>query len=99
MSDAASVLSDRLSLPPDRLRFYPEDRPFSDEYASRPGPSEASAQLDVSGRSEWHIDIDRVVYSSAFQRLVGITQIAASEPGAIFHNRLTHSLKVAQFAR
>jgi dGTPase len=50
-------------------------------------------------RSEAQRDRDRIVYSSAFQRLGGVTQVTASEPGHIFHTRLTHSVKVAQFAR
>jgi dGTPase len=50
-------------------------------------------------RSEGQRDRDRIVYSSAFQRLGGVTQVTASEPGHIFHTRLTHSVKVAQFAR
>ena len=44
-------------------------------------------------------DRDRVLYSSAFQRLGHVTQVTASETGLSFHSRLTHSLKVAQFAR
>lgn len=51
------------------------------------------------GRSEAQRDHDRLLYSSAFQRLAGITQIASSEVGQQLHNRLTHSLKVAQVAR
>jgi dGTPase len=50
-------------------------------------------------RTEAQRDRDRIVYSSAFQRLGGVTQVTASEPGHIFHTRLTHSIKVAQFAR
>lgn len=50
-------------------------------------------------RSEAQRDRDRILYTSAFQRLAGITQIASSEAGQIIHNRLTHSLKVAQVAR
>lgn len=44
-------------------------------------------------------DRDRVLYSSALQRLGGVTQVTSSEAGYTFHTRLTHSLKVAQFAR
>src|SRR4051794_37879665 len=50
-------------------------------------------------RTEAQRDRDRIVYSSAFQRLGGVTQVTASEPGHIFHTRLTHSVKVAQFCR
>jgi len=53
----------------------------------------------AQGRTEAQRDHDRVLYSSAFQRLTGITQIASSEVGHQLHNRLTHSLKVAQVAR
>src|SRR5206468_13103492 len=44
-------------------------------------------------------DHDRVLYTTALQRLAGITQIAAPEAGVTIHNRLTHTLKVAQVAR
>lgn len=52
-----------------------------------------------TARSETARDRDRILYSSAFLRLSGITQVASSEIGASFHSRLTHSLKVAQVAR
>lgn len=52
-----------------------------------------------SARTETQRDRDRILYSSAFNRLAGITQVASSAPGASFHNRLTHSFKVAQVAR
>jgi dGTPase len=48
-------------------------------------------------RSEAQRDRDRILYSSAFQRLAGITQVSTPQPG--LHNRLTHTLKVAQVAR
>lgn len=50
-------------------------------------------------RSETQRDRDRVLYSSAFQRLGSVTQVTAAEVGHSFHSRLTHSLKVAQVAR
>jgi dGTPase len=52
-----------------------------------------------TSRTETQRDRDRILYSSAFGRLAGITQVASSSPGASFHNRLTHSFKVAQVAR
>lgn len=54
----------------------------------------------ADGRSEARRDVDRLLYSTAFQRLVGVTQVVTpNNGGRITHNRLTHSLKVAQVAR
>jgi dGTPase len=44
-------------------------------------------------------DRDRILYNSAFRWLAGVTLVVAAEEGDVFHNRLTHSLKVAQFGR
>jgi dGTPase len=44
-------------------------------------------------------DRDRVLYSSSFRRLAGVTQVAAVDEKHLLHNRLTHSLKVAQLGR
>lgn len=54
----------------------------------------------VDPRSESERDRDRLLYSSAFRRLGGVTQVI-TPPGYAppLHNRLTHSLKVAQVAR
>jgi dGTPase len=56
-------------------------------------------EREPENRSEAERDHDRILYTSAFQRLAGITQIAAPETGSAIHNRLTHTLKVAQVAR
>lgn len=51
-------------------------------------------------RSPSQRDRDKILYSSALQRLTGVTQVVTPEPGgALTHNRLTHSLKVAQVAQ
>jgi dGTPase len=50
-------------------------------------------------RSPFQIDRDRILYSMPFRRLAGVTQVVSPGEGEIFHNRLTHSLKVAQIAR
>lgn len=44
-------------------------------------------------------DRDRVLYTSAFRRLAGVTQVMSADEGHVFHNRLTHTLEVAQVAR
>jgi len=44
-------------------------------------------------------DYDRVIYTSAFMRLAGISQVAHASDAAVVHNRLTHSLKVAAVGR
>jgi dGTPase len=44
-------------------------------------------------------DVDRILDSEAFRRLGNVTQVADSNEGRVFHNRLTHTLKVAQVAR
>lgn len=57
------------------------------------------AESRPENRSEPERDHDRILYTSAFQRLAGITQIAAPESGLTIHNRLTHTLKVSQVAK
>ena len=45
---------------------------------------------------EFSKDCDRVLYSTAFRRLGGVAQVVMSSEVALFHNRLTHTLKTAQ---
>lgn len=56
---------------------------------SKPGDYREPAQRDY----------DRILYSSALRRLGGVTQVVASHEGHVFHNRLTHSMRVAQIGR
>lgn len=44
-------------------------------------------------------DEDRLLYTSAFRRLIGVTQVVPSREPNLFHNRLTHSLKVGQVGK
>lgn len=44
-------------------------------------------------------DRDRLVASPYFARLGGVTQVVSASGSALLHNRMTHSLKVAQVAR
>lgn len=59
-------------------------------------PSESPSRRQ---RSPGQRDRDRILYSSALHRLAYITQVTAPESGHAFHNRLGHSLKVAQVGR
>jgi dGTPase len=65
-----------------------QHNPFGDR-GDKPGDS----------RNSFQVDRDRVLYSSAFRRLAQVTQVLTAQEGHVFHNRLTHSLKVAQVAR
>ncbi len=50
--------------------------------------------------SPYRVDRDRIVSSPFFARLGGVTQvISPGGSGLLVHNRLTHSLKVAQLGR
>ena len=50
-------------------------------------------------RSPFERDRDRILYCSAFRRLAGVTQVVGVSEGHRFHNRMTHTLKVAQIGR
>ena len=50
-------------------------------------------------RTDGQRDRDRILYTSAFRRLASVTQVVSAHEGHVFHNRLTHSLEVAQLAR
>lgn len=57
------------------------------------------AEETRDGRSPAERDRDRILYASPFARLAEITQVVSPDRGYVFHNRLTHSLKVAQISR
>lgn len=47
-------------------------------------------------RGPGQVDSDRVFYAPEFRRLSGVTQVVPPQDGYLFHDRLSHSLKVAQ---
>ncbi len=51
------------------------------------------------GRGPFERDRDRVVWSRAFRRLAGKTQVFTSRASDHFRSRLTHTMEVAQVAR
>ena len=55
--------------------------------------------ISTDFRSPARRDRDRILYSSAFRRLSGITQVVAPNERFPVHNRLSHSIKVAQVGR
>ena len=61
--------------------------------------SPESFEVGRDPRDAFRRDRDRVLYSGHFSRLAEITQVVSPQRGYVFHNRLTHSLKVAQLAR
>ena len=50
-------------------------------------------------RTAFQHDVDRILYSEEFRALGGKTQVVASDQRGNHHNRLTHSLKVAQIGK
>jgi dGTPase len=57
------------------------------------------AESHAAHRSEFRRDRDSIFYSNFFRRLAGVTQVVHVAEGHIFHNRLIHSLKVAQIGQ
>lgn len=55
--------------------------------------------FDEKPRTVFQRDLDRVKYTRAFRRLKDVTQVARSGESYLYHDRLTHSLKVGQVGR
>ena len=54
---------------------------------------------DEGHRTPFERDRDAVLYTTSFRRLGGVTQVVSPAEGLVYHNRLTHTLEVAQIAR
>lgn len=64
-----------------------------------PGVAVAKSDIDTGLRNDFHIDHDRLVFSTAFRRLARKTQVHPLAVNDHIHNRLTHSLEVASVGR
>jgi dGTPase len=71
----------------------------SDVLKDAPPEQEPDQTGKRSYRTRAERDRDRILYSSALARLAYVTQVTAPESGHTFHNRLSHTFKVAQVAR
>lgn len=65
--------------------------------AQRKARKHAVAHSDQ--RNQFERDRDRLLYSSGFHRLAGITQIVRAGEADFFHTRQQHTIKVAQVGR
>lgn len=54
---------------------------------------------EITARTEFERDWDRIIFSSAFRRLQNKTQVFPLPEEKFVHNRLTHSLEVASVGR
>ncbi|GHF28682.1 dGTPase [Amycolatopsis deserti] len=74
------------------MRMEPDPRTLRRENAREPAWSDLAD-------NPFRADRDRIVVSPFFARLGGVTQVVSAAGSGLLHNRLTHSLKVAQVAR
>ncbi len=68
---------------------------FADQSRGRPRP-EADREVDV--RTCYQRDIDRIVHSKSFRRLMHKTQVFLQPEGDHYRTRMTHTLEVARIA-
>lgn len=66
--------------------------------SGRFGVSPKSSNLE-SGRTEFEIDYDRIIFSAPFRNLQDKTQVFPLPEQAFVHTRLTHSLEVSSVGR
>ncbi|MGW4488786.1 deoxyguanosinetriphosphate triphosphohydrolase family protein [Amycolatopsis sp. NPDC004368] len=71
----------------------------TDPRAARRDPASSVGGFTDLATSPFRIDRDRIAASPFFARLGGVTQVVNAGGAGLLHNRLTHSLKVAQVAR
>ena len=72
---------------------------FEDRRRDRYYTIDTNSSQSQDHRNDFRRDRDRILYCSAFRRLSGITQVISPSGSHPTHNRLTHSLEVAQIGR
>ena len=74
---------------------------MSAPYASDPARTRGRRwpEQEMSFRSPFQRDRDRIIHASAFRRLKHKTQVFVEHEGDYYRTRLTHSIEVAQVAR
>lgn len=91
------------SVPPSNYRRKTSQAPFRSQKKGAEGqPDRAARRYDISRddqRDLFERDRDRILYSSAFRCLAGITQIVRAGEADVFHTRQQHTMKVAQVGR
>lgn len=60
---------------------------------------DVTERSEAGWRSDAQVDADRLLYAPESRRLAGVTQVISPQDDYVFHDRLTHSLKVAQVAQ
>ncbi|MBP2325739.1 dGTPase [Kibdelosporangium banguiense] len=71
---------------------------MSDPREERRSHGAPASAFDLAS-SPFRVDRDRIAGSPFFARLGGVTQVVSASGSGLLHNRLTHSVKVAQVAR
>ena len=79
----------------EHLRLNPRAA-FSDESQGRPVPEERGAD---EVRSCYQRDVDRIIHSKSFRRLMHKTQVFLKPEGDHYRTRMTHTIEVARIGR
>lgn len=75
------------------------DQDLSSGYDPKKEPETTVDRDTEDQRGPFERDRDRILYSREFRRLKDVTQVARAGESYLYHDRLTHSLKVAQVGR